>query len=221
MKPKFLIAAPFSNSGKTTVTLGLLRLFADRGFKVQPFKCGPDFLDPKHHAMAGRAESINLDTFMMSETHVKTLFYQYSEAADISIVEGMMGLFDGSVKMQGSSAEIALLLDLPVILVIDAKAMAYSAAALIHGFRSFVPQLKLTGVVFNFVNGPSHYRFLQEVCEEVGIEALGYLPEDDLIKIPSRHLGLSISPENNYESMIRRAAEMMQQYVRIVCFPSV
>src|SRR3569832_514387 len=109
MKPQFLIAAPCSNSGKTTLTLGLLRLFKNKGHRVQPFKCGPDYIDPKHHTLAAGTPSINLDTFMMSTAHVESLYARYSKAADIAIVEGVMGLFDGADKMQGSSAEIAIL----------------------------------------------------------------------------------------------------------------
>jgi cobyrinic acid a,c-diamide synthase len=128
MKPQFLIAAPSSNSGKTTITLGLLCLLKNQGYKVQPFKCGPDYIDTKHHTKAACQVSINLDTYMMSENHVKELYSQYSKEADVSIIEGVMGLFDGANKMQGSSAEIVMLLDVPVILVINAKAMAYSVA---------------------------------------------------------------------------------------------
>src|SRR3954469_22681656 len=124
MKSRFLIAAPSSNSGKTTLTLGLLRLLHNRGLQVQPFKCGPDYIDTKHHTAAAVAQSINLDTFMMDQDHVQSLFHKYD--ADISIVEGVMGLFDGADRMKGSSAEIAILLNLPVILVVNAKAMAYS-----------------------------------------------------------------------------------------------
>lgn len=197
MKSRFLIAAPSSNSGKTTLTLGLLRLLHNRGLQVQPFKCGPDYIDTKHHTLAAASQSINLDTFMMSADHVQSLFYKYD--ADISIVEGVMGLFDGADRMKGSSAEIAILLDLPVILVVNAKAMAYSVAPLLYGFKHFNPAVKIAGVIFNCVNTESHYRFLKEACEDVGVEPLGYVPVNDNIKIPSRHLGLNIADECDYD----------------------
>lgn len=199
MKSRFLIAAPSSNSGKTTLTLGLLRLLHNRGLKIQPFKCGPDYIDTKHHTAAALSQSINLDTFMMSQDHVQSLFHKYD--ADISIVEGVMGLFDGADRMKGSSAEIAILLDLPVILVVNAKAMAYSVAPLLYGFKHFNPAVNIAGVIFNCVNTPSHYQFLKEACEDTGVEALGYVPVNENIKIPSRHLGLNISDEYNYDNI--------------------
>jgi cobyrinic acid a,c-diamide synthase len=215
MKPQFLIAAPCSNSGKTTITLGLLRLLKNKGYHVQPFKCGPDYIDTQHHTLAAHTPSINLDTFMMSGDHVKNVYDKYSMPADITITEGVMGLFDGANKMQGSSAEIAMLLNLPVILVINAKAMAYSVAPLIYGFKHFDPLLKIAGVIFNFVNTESHYQFLKDACDDVGVEALGYVPANDSIRIPSRHLGLAISGENDYEKIIQLAAEHLETTVNI------
>jgi cobyrinic acid a,c-diamide synthase len=215
MKSKFLIAAPSSNSGKTTITLGLLRLLKNRGYIVQPFKCGPDYIDTKHHALAAKQVSINLDTFMMSEDHVKGLENQYSKDVDISIIEGVMGLFDGANRMQGSSAEIAMLLDIPVILVVNAKAMAYSVAPLLFGLNNFNPKVKIAGVIFNFVNTESHYSFLQDACNDVGIEALGYVPANSDIVIPSRHLGLDISTTNDYETLIEKAASHIEKSINI------
>src|ERR1044071_8387116 len=124
MKSRFLIAAAHSGAGKTTVTLGLLRALQNRGCHVQPFKCGPDYLDPKHHFAACGYESINLDRFMMSDNHLLQLYQENSINANVCIAEGVMGLFDGSLKMEGSSADVARLLQMPVILVLNAKAMA-------------------------------------------------------------------------------------------------
>lgn len=215
MKAQFLIGAPSSNSGKTTITLALLRLLKNKGYQVQPFKCGPDYIDTKHHSLAAHQPGINLDTFMMSNAHVKDVYARYSQKADVSIVEGVMGLFDGADKMQGSSAEISILLDLPVILIINAKATAYSVAPLIYGFKQFDPRVKIAGVIFNFVNTESHYRFLREACEDVGVEALGYIPAHEHIRIPSRHLGLVISAEHDYEQIIQKAAEHIEKTVNI------
>lgn len=215
MKPQFLIAAPQSGAGKTTVTLGLLRALQRKGLRVQPFKCGPDYLDPKHHTLAAGAESINLDAYMMNDAHVRHLYGKYIHTADAGIVEGVMGLFDGAYKIQGSSAELSILLNIPVILVVNADAMAYSAAALLYGYKHFYAGVTIAGVIFNFVSAPSHYRILEEAAADVGIRALGYLPEEAQIKIPSRHLGLHISAETDYDAIINRAANHLEKHIDI------
>ena len=152
--PQFLIAAPTSGSGKTTVSRGLMALFVKKGLKVQPFKCGPDYIDTKYHeAVCGRP-SINLDTFMASPEHVRSLYARYSADADVAVVEGMMGMFDGYDRDRGSSAEIARLLQLPVVLVVDAKSAAYSMAPLLSGFIHFRPEIRIAGVIFNRVGRP-------------------------------------------------------------------
>jgi len=215
MKPQFLIAAPSSNSGKTTLTLGLLRLLYNRGLKVQPFKCGPDYLDTRHHTLAAHTPSANLDTFMMTEDHLKDVYARYSVNADVVITEGVMGLYDGADRMKGSSAEIALLLELPVILVVDAQAMAYSVAALIYGFMHFNPEIRIAGVVFNFVDTESHYRFLVDACKDLDVAPLGYIPVSDDIKIPFRYLGLSNAPEHDYDAIIDRVAAHISKTVDV------
>ena len=139
MKHSFLISAPTSGSGKTTIARGLMALLVKKGMRVQPFKCGPDYIDTKFHAAVCGCPSINLDTFMASREHVKELFVHYGADADVCIVEGMMGLFDGYDRDKGSSAEIASVLNVPVVLVVDAKSAAYSMAALLHGFLHFTP----------------------------------------------------------------------------------
>lgn len=191
MAHHLLIAAPASHSGKTTVTIGLLRALADRGLTVQPFKCGPDFIDTKFHGVAAHRPSVNLDTFMMDATHVQDLYSRYSAVADVSVIEGVMGLFDGAERMKGSSAEIAELLGVPVVLVVNAKAMAYSVAPLLYGFKNFRPGVNLAGVIFNQVNTASHYSFLKDAATDAGVASLGYIPVNESIRIPSRHLGLS------------------------------
>jgi cobyrinic acid a,c-diamide synthase len=214
-KSSFLISAPSSNSGKTTLTLGLLRALKDRGYRVQPFKCGPDYIDTIHHTAAADTPSINLDTFMASEAHVRDIYKSYGALADVSVTEGVMGLFDGADKMRGSSAEIAALLDIPVVLVINAQSMAYSAAPMIYGFKNFYPGVRVVGVIFNFVNTESHYRFLQAACVDAGVEALGYLPKNEDLQIPSRHLGLHISKETDYEQIIEKLAEIIPKTVNL------
>ncbi|WP_158798333.1 cobyrinate a,c-diamide synthase [Pedobacter sp. L105] len=213
MKPQFLIAAPHSGAGKTTVTLGILRALKNKGLHVQPYKCGPDYLDPRLHTIASGAQSINLDRFMMDDEHINHLYTSYGSEADVLVTEGVMGLFDGAVKMEGSSAELALLLQIPVILVINAKAMAYSAAALLLGFKMLIPGLNITGVIFNFVEHESHYKILKEAAEDVGLVPLGFLPNRADIQIPSRHLGLKTGVEIDHEGIIERAASHIEKYI--------
>ncbi len=213
MSKAFLIAAPWSNSGKTTLTLGILRWFLNQGYRVQPFKCGPDYIDTIHHSTAAQKPAINLDTVMMPEEHVISIFNKYQQATDISIIEGVMGLFDGAVKDHGSSAEIAKLLDIPVILVVNASSMAYTIAPILHGLKTFDPEVKIAGVIFNFVKTESHYAFLKEACDVVGIPSLGYIPPNEEIAIPSRHLGLHI--DHTFESIIEKAASYIDHNISI------
>jgi cobyrinic acid a,c-diamide synthase len=215
MRSRFLIAAPHSGAGKTTVTLGLLRALQKRNCHVQPFKCGPDYLDPKHHLAACGNDSINLDRFMMSDAHILQLYQKHSFNADVCIAEGVMGLFDGARKMEGSSADIARLLQLPVILVIDAKAMAYSAAAILYGLKNFCRDIHVAGVIFNFVERESHYRILEEACHDVDVKALGYLPYNEAAVIASRHLGLDASSDAKMQAMIAAAAIHIEKHVDI------
>ncbi len=215
MLPQFLIAAPSSGTGKTTITQGLLRSLRNKGLKVQAFKCGPDYIDTKHHEWASGNISINLDTFMSSKQHVEEIYARYSSEADASVVEGVMGLFDGANRMEGSSAQIAELLDIPIILVVNAKATAYSVAPLLYGYKHFYPKIKIAGAIFNFVNSESHYQFMKDACGDVGVEALGYVPRNEKINLPERHLGLQISAEDNYEETINAMAEHLEKTVDI------
>jgi cobyrinic acid a,c-diamide synthase len=149
MKSQFLIAAPTSGSGKTTVARGLMALLTEKGYQVQPFKCGPDYIDTKFHEAVCHRKSVNLDTFMATPEHVRELFAHYGADADVGIVEGMMGLFDGYDRAKGSSAEVAKVLDIPVVLVVDAKSAAYSMAALLSGFIHFREDIRMAGIIFN------------------------------------------------------------------------
>ena len=156
-KKAFMIAAPTSGSGKTTIARGLMALLTEKGLKVQPFKCGPDYIDTKFHTAVCGRPSINLDSFMASPEHIKELFAQYGEDADVCIVEGMMGLFDGYDRERGSAYEIARVLDIPVVLVVDAKSAAYSMAALISGFINFrkdirIPRLNRAHAIWDWIS---------------------------------------------------------------------
>jgi cobyrinic acid a,c-diamide synthase len=215
VRPRILIGAASSGSGKTTFTLGLLRALKNRGIAVQPYKCGPDYIDTQYHGLAAGRESVNLDLFMGGEAHVKEIFARYSQGAGACVVEGVMGLFDGYSKMKGSSAEVAQVLDIPVLLIVNAKSCAYSVAPIIYGYKNFNPQVKIAGVVFNMVGSASHYATLKDACQELGVPVLGYLPKNSGIEIPSRHLGLSLDEEFLFGEYAEKVAAMVEEYVDV------
>ena len=197
-----------------------MALLVKKGLKVQPFKCGPDYIDTKfHEAVCGRP-SINLDTFMASREHVKELFVHYGADADVCIVEGMMGLFDGYDRDKGSSAEIACVLGVPVVLVVDAKSAAYSMAALLSGFLHFVPSFakpstvnsqrstpKIAGVIFNKVGSARHWEMLRQVCDDLQMECFGFLPKHAELEQGSRYLGLDFSEEAKTAELVKLLEE--------------
>lgn len=209
----FIIAAPSSESGKSTITIGLLRAMSRNGLKVQPFKCGPDYIDPKLHKNASGNDSINLDLFMQSEESVRDLFNRYRSGNDVSIVEGVMGLFDGYERDKGSTAHLAEVLNLPIVLVITPKSMAYSVAPLLYGIKHFKPQLNILGVVFNKVNSSKHAQYLLDACEDIGIEVLGVIPTDKTLSLPSRHLGLITEDNESLEAHANKAADLVSKYI--------
>lgn len=203
----FIIAATSSGCGKTTFSLGLMRLLRERGLDVRPFKCGPDYIDTQFHRVASGRDSINLDTFMASEEYVADTFGRYASGGDVSVVEGVMGMFDGYDRMRGSSADMARITGLPVILLVNAASTAYSVAATIHGFKSFRPDVEVAGVVFNRVASERHFSFLKDACSDAGAECLGYIARCDNLQAPSRHLGLTLSGEEEMERFVQAAAE--------------
>lgn len=209
MKSGFLIAAPASGSGKTTIARGLMALYARKDYRVQPFKCGPDYIDTKFHAAVCGRPSVNLDTFMASPGHVRELFGRYGADADVCIVEGMMGLFDGYNRDSGSSAEVARVLGLPVVLVVDAKSAAYSTAALLTGFINFRRDVRIAGVIFNRVGSARHLAMLQQVCDDLGVTCLGYLPKSTDLEQGSRYLGLDFSEK----AESRKLVELLEKNV--------
>lgn len=202
MTHSFLIAAPTSGSGKTTIARGLMALYVKKGMKVQPFKCGPDYIDTKFHAAVCGRPSINLDTFMATKEHVKELFVEYGREADVCVVEGMMGLFDGYDRDKGSSAEVASVLDIPVVLVVDAKSAAYSMAALLSGFLHFREGVRIAGVIFNKVGSEKHRKMLREVCDDLQVECFGFLPKCVDLEQGSRYLGLDFSEKMESEKLV-------------------
>ena len=202
-----------SGSGKTTFTMGILRALQRQGLQVQPFKCGPDYIDTRFHAVASGTDSVNLDTWLASETHVRELYARYGTGADACLVEGVMGLFDGYDRMRGSSAEIARLLDIPAVLVVGARSMAYTVAAQLHGMKTFLPGLRIAGVVFNQVSSENHLRLLLEACDDAGLRCFGALPREAGLEIPSRHLGLMLAAVETMNEWIDRAADLVERHV--------
>jgi cobyrinic acid a,c-diamide synthase len=197
---RIVIAAPHSGSGKTTLTLGIMDALKRRGLRVAPFKVGPDFIDPGYHRLVTGVVSVNLDGWMCGLPFVGASFAHHTKLADIAVIEGVMGLFDGidGISEAGSTAEIAKALDASVLLVVDARSQARSAAALVHGFASFDPGLRIGGVIFNNVASANHERILREAlaASSPGIALIGCLPRDPQLAIPSRHLGLTTAEEN-------------------------
>jgi cobyrinic acid a,c-diamide synthase len=194
----FMVAGTASGVGKTTAALILMAVLRERGYRVQPFKCGPDFLDTGHHsAICGRV-SRNLDTWMLNGEANRAVFRSASRDADAAIVEGMMGLYDGVAggTEEGSAAEIAKFLNLPVVLVLDSGKSARSIAAVVKGFESFDPDVRFAGIVLNHVGSDQHYRMLETAIRSVTkTPLLGRIPTDPAIAISERHLGLHTTEE--------------------------
>ena len=195
-----VIAAPHSGSGKTTITLGIMEALKRRGLTVAPFKAGPDFIDPGYHRLVTGRYSINLDGWICSDAFVRGTFARHAAGADVAVIEGAMGLFDGisGAANEGSTAQVARLIGAPVILVVDAGRQARSAAALVKGFAGFDPQLWLAGVIFNNVGSDNHALILCEAIASLpeGIPVFGCIPRDEQVGIPSRHLGLVTAEDN-------------------------
>lgn len=198
MTARLVITAPGSGSGKTTLTVGLIGALRQRGLTVQPFKCGPDYIDPGYHTLAAGRACRNLDTWLLRPEAVEALFRSASTGANLAVIEGVMGLFDGVGAMDdtGSTADVARLLDASVVLVIDARGMGRSAAALVEGFRRFDPRVRIAGVLLNRVGSARH----AEICataigEHTGLPCLGYLERRNDLRLPERHLGLITAAE--------------------------
>ncbi len=211
--PRLMIAAPASGSGKTTVATGLMAALTSAGLEVSPHKVGPDYIDPGYHALATGRPGRNLDAVLCGTDRIAALFAHGAldagphgglRRADIAIVEGVMGLFDGVTRRtsgqdadHASTAHAARLLEAPVVLVVDASGAARSVAALVSGFRDFDPRLRLAGVVLNRVGSARHAEILREALSEIGMPVLGALPEHDAVRNPSRHLGLIPAAERS------------------------
>jgi len=191
--PRIVLAGVSSGVGKTTITTAFIANIRTRGIAIQPFKVGPDYIDPSHLALAAARPCYNLDTWMMPPGRMLDVFCKAAASAEIAVIEGMMGLYDGerSTSDVGSTAQVAKILQAPVVLVIDAGAMARSAAAVVLGFQHLDPEIRIAGVIANRVGGAGHAHLLQEAIEaETGIPFLGYFRHSPDTLVPERHLGL-------------------------------
>ncbi len=191
--PGLVVGAPRSGSGKTTITLGLLRALKQRGIAVAPFKCGPDYIDTAFHRVAAGRDSINLDSWAMPPASIRALARENARGAEFAIAEALMGFFDGVAAedgRSGSSADVAAALGWALVLVLDVSGQAQTAAAIAHGFASFDPRVKLAGVILNKVGSERHRRLSTDAILELGVSVFGAVPRNDTLALPERHLGL-------------------------------
>lgn len=215
--PAVVVAAPASGSGKTTVATGLMGALRRAGHTVAPFKVGPDFIDPGYHALATGRPGRNLDSVLVGEELIGPLYRHGSAGADIAIVEGVMGLFDGRIDphgggiARGSTAHVAGILGAPVVLVVDARGQSHSVAALLHGFTTFDSTVRVVGVILNRVGSPRHAEVLRQACEHAGVPVLGVIPRSDELTVPSRHLGLVTAVEHG--RLAHQAIDAMTELV--------
>ncbi|MFD3607205.1 cobyrinate a,c-diamide synthase [Streptomyces atroolivaceus] len=215
--PRLVIAAPASGSGKTTVATGLMAAFAVRGLAVSPHKVGPDYIDPGYHALATGRPGRNLDAYMCGPDLIAPLFTHGASGCDLAVVEGVMGLYDGA-SGQGelaSTAQVSKLLRAPVVLVVDASSQSRSVAALVHGFASWDPEVRIGGVILNKVASDRHEALLREALDESGLPVLGVLRRAPQVATPSRHLGLVPVAERQTDAL--DAVRAMGDRVREGC----
>jgi cobyrinic acid a,c-diamide synthase len=200
-QPRIVVAATRSGDGKTTVATGLMAALRAAGLRVSAHKVGPDYIDPSYHAAAAGRPGRNLDPWLVGEERIAPLFLHGARGADISIVEGVMGLFDGAAGRGdfASTAHVARLLDAPIVLVVTASGAGRSIAATVHGFASFDPAVRIAGVVLNQVSSARHEQILREAMSDTGIPVLGALPAEAILRTPSRHLGLVPAAERGAE----------------------
>ncbi|MBS0249838.1 MAG: cobyrinate a,c-diamide synthase [Proteobacteria bacterium] len=218
LSPGIMIAAPRSGSGKTTVTLGLLRAMKRRGLQVQPFKCGPDYIDPAFHAVAAGRPSYNVDSWAMRPEHAARIMSDATDSADIVVCEALMGLFDGVSRPglwgNGASADIAAATGWPVVLVLDVSGQSQTAAAVARGFQGYRDGVTIAAVILNRVGSARHIRFAADALERVGLPVVGALPRDTGVVLPERHLGLVQAEETaELESRLDALADFIETHV--------
>lgn len=211
MSSSFLIAGTHSGCGKTTISLGLMAALRHMGYGVQPFKCGPDFIDPTLHTVVCGEMSRNLDLRMCGPDFVHQVFVGHQ--GEVRVIEGVMGLFDGG---EASSASLAKELDIPVVLVVDVRSAAESVAAVVKGFSELDPEVRLAGVIFNRIGSPRHLELVQgAVAKYCSVPIFGYLPRDVQFAIPERHLGLHMGEDALSSETINHLAETILHYVDV------
>ncbi|GGE13280.1 cobyrinate a,c-diamide synthase [Marinithermofilum abyssi] len=216
-RPRLVIAGTGSGVGKTTLTLGLLAAFTRRDHQVQGFKVGPDYIDPSYHTAVTGRPSRNLDTWMISPDRMVETFLRGSEEADLSIIEGVMGMYDGKNPLsdEGSTADIAMRLESPVVLVVNIHSMARSAAAVVLGYQHLQPRVRIAGVILNRAGSEGHYQLAKAAIEqECGVPVVGWLGRDETLSIPERHLGLIPAMERGeLDSLFGRLADAVEKTV--------
>ncbi len=197
--PRIVVAAPMSGSGKTTVVTGLLAALRAQGIKAQSYKIGPDYIDPGYHSLASGRPAHNLDTWLVSKERLADIFMSTMADADVAVIEGVMGLYDGGKNGVSSTAEIAKLLKAPVLLVVNAKSMGESAAALVLGFKQYDPEVNIAGAILNRLGSDTHRTMIEEALEKLDIPVFGAIKRNDAMTMPERHLGLVPVEENERE----------------------
>ena len=213
--PRLIISATQSGSGKTTITVGLLSALKNRGLDVQAYKVGPDYIDTGWHALAVGKASHNLDSYLVGADKLKEIFIDTSRGADLSLVEGVMGLYDGGRGGISSTAEISKLLNAPVVLIIDAKSMGTSAAAIALGFREFDRAVNLAGVILNRIGSDSHKKMIVDALNALGIKCFGAIKRNDEFILPERHLGLVPTSENHAEDVLKKICAAVEEQVDV------
>ena len=215
--PRFVIAGTSSGVGKTTIATGIIYALHRRGVKVQPFKCGPDYIDPGYLSLAAAGHCHNLDSWMLPESNLKELFAYFNRGKDVAIVEGVMGLFDGHRKAEGggSTAKIAKIIGGPVILVLNIAKMSESAAAMALGYCTYDPEVKVSGIILNQVGSPTHLRSAKLAIEErCGVPVIGYLPKTTNLTLPERHLGLvPVTERGDEKNFLDELGDLIEQYI--------
>ena len=210
----FLIATPASNAGKTTVTLALLRALRRQGIRAVSAKSGPDYIDPKFHEAATGKPCINLDAWAMSKAQISAMAKSHSTGQDLFVIEGAMGLFDGAANGTGSAADLASILGLPVVLVVDCSRQAQSVAALVHGFQTFRKDVAIAAVILNRTGSSRHEQMLRTALAPLGVPVAGCLPRSDALLLPERHLGLVQAGEHaGLENFLEGAANVIANHV--------
>ena len=214
-QPRIVIAATNSGAGKTTITSGILACLRELNFNVQPYKIGPDYIDPGFHSLASGKQCHNLDSWLVPTEKIQNIFLKTANGSDIAVIEGVMGLYDGGTNGISSTAAIAKLIQAPVVLVIDAKSMGDSAAAIALGFKNYDKDINFAGVIINRIGSDNHEKMVVEAITKLGIRVFGCVRRNNNIVMPERHLGLTPTTESNVEETLTNIKEHIKKHVKI------